>query len=193
MKEHILGVLIGLITFFLFPIIEYIGKKICSKNDGKPELWYLPDYCFRLVIRNIPRKVKLYELKYESIIIKKIPPTCGSSVTTFKEETLNKSETLFLLPRTDKIILSFKLELKDGKAYFQHTNKLGKIVKEFELEGIDRIESDYIARIDNKFHFNTFVGRRVLISKKELYRFLNEIIVNPLEQPFKLQNVVKIA
>jgi hypothetical protein len=67
MKGEILKQLISqlaLAAFFAFPAIQYLLLKRFARNEGQPELWYLPKYSFRLVIRNIPGKRALSDLKY---------------------------------------------------------------------------------------------------------------------------------
>lgn len=191
--EQIIGVLIGFITFFLFPIIEWSAKKKFSKNEGNPELWYLPDYGFRLVIRNLPRKVKLFNLKYKSIIRSVIPASKGSSVSTLEEDTLVNSEDFFLLPGYDLIILSFQLKRINEELFFIHTDKTGSEQKKYNLTDIDYLVCDYMAHIDNRFHFDVFVGRRVEINKTELIEYLNLIENYNLEKRIDLNKIIKIG
>lgn len=191
--EHVIGIIIGFITFFLFPIIEYLGKRGFSKNEGNPELWYLPDYGFRLVIRNLPRKIKLFDLKYKSRIRKIIPASNGSSVSTLSEETLINSEDFFLLPGYDQVILSFQLKRINGVPYFILTNKIGEEKKKFIFNNIDYLVCDYTAHVDNRFHFDVFVGRRVEIKKTDLQEYLNKIENDNQEQSIELKKVIKIG
>lgn len=193
MKEQIIGVIIGFITFFLFPIAEFIGKRYFSRNDGNPELWYVPKYCFRLVVRNIPSKAKLYDLKYKSRVREIIPASNGCSVETFIDETLIDSGDFFLMPGDDQIILSFKLDTIDGIDYFIQTDKVGIESKRIELNKIDYLISDYTAQIDNKFQFDLFIGRRVEIKKKTLEDMLVKVKSNPLEQSFGVDKIIQIG
>lgn len=190
---HLIGIIIGLVTFFLFPIIEWLGKRGFSQNEGNPELWYLPKYGFRLVIRNLPRKVKLFDLKYKSRIRSILPPSAGSSVSTLKEETLVNAEDFFLLPGYDQVILSFQLKRIDNEPYLIHTNKVGEEQRKYSLDGIDYLVCDYTAHIDNRFHFDVFVGRRVEIKKNELNEYLSLIEKDNREQPMNLKKIIKVG
>lgn len=193
LSGQLIGILIGLITFFLFPIVEFLLKKWFSNRDGNPELWYLPDFGFRLVIRNLPRKTKLYDLKYRSRVRQVIPSSKGSSVSTLKDDTLVESEDFFLLPGYDQVIISFQLVSGDDKRYFIFTNKIGEERKRYELEEIDYLVCDYTGHVDNRFHFDVFVGRRVEIRKAELIEYLRRIESNNQEQQMKLHKIVKIG
>jgi len=68
MIEIILSQLIALLTFFAFPIFQYFILKKLTKKECNPELWYLPDFGFRLVIRNLPGKRFLTDIKYKSFL-----------------------------------------------------------------------------------------------------------------------------
>lgn len=72
------GQLLALLTFFIFPILQFLILKYHSRHEGLPELWYLPDYGFRLVIRNMGRPRNLYDINYHAYTMKKIPASEGS-------------------------------------------------------------------------------------------------------------------
>ncbi|WKN45963.1 hypothetical protein [Tunicatimonas pelagia] len=190
--DHLIGVLIGLSMFLLYPIIEYLGKRGFSKNEGDPELWYLQDYGFRLVIRSLPKKIMLFDLKYKSRIRKVIPTTRDSSVSTLDEEILVNSEDFFLLPGYDQVILSFQLIRSEGIPYLIRTNKNEGEQSKFKLDDIDYLVCDYTAHVDNRFHFDVFVGRRVEIKKADLKEYLNRIETNNQEQSMKLREIINI-
>ena len=65
--DTFLGQFLALFTFFAFPAIQYIILKRFSKEHGKPELWYLPTFGFRLVIRNIPNKKNSFRNSVQDI------------------------------------------------------------------------------------------------------------------------------
>jgi len=193
MIEYLIGALIGLMTFFLYPIIEYLAKKVLNRNHGNPELWFLPDYCFRLVIRNMPSKVRLYDLKYKTKVRKEILSSSGSSVSTLQEEILVNDNDFFLLPGFDQVILAFRLEVIDNKQYFILTDKLGEERSKTEFDNIDIIISDYFVQIANWFHFNVIVGRRIEITKKDLEEIIETISEEREEQQIRLKKIIKIV
>jgi len=80
--EQLLSQIVALAAFFAFPVIQYILLKIVSKREGNPEHWYLPEYGFRLVIRNKPRKKILKDIKYSIMLIRNTPPSEGCDVST---------------------------------------------------------------------------------------------------------------
>lgn len=185
--------IIGIFTFYAFPVAEYLLKIWFSKKDGNPELWYLPYYGFRLVIRNIPRKVQLYDLKYAVRVRQVIPPSEGSSVATYIDDFLVENEDFFLLSGDDHLLLSFQLKKENDQFLFIHTTKLGKSIKTINLDEIDRLITDYTAHIDNRFHFDLLVGRRVSISKDNLKTYLKEVEENNEEQLLELDTIMKIG
>ena len=84
--ETIAGQFLALVGFFAFPIVQYLLLKRFSKREGNPELWYLPRYGFRLVIRNLPRRRTLSEIKYRALIRNFMAAGAGASVATIQDE-----------------------------------------------------------------------------------------------------------
>jgi hypothetical protein len=193
MKEQLLGVFIGFITFFLYPMFEFYVKRRYSKNVGNPELWYLPSFGFRLVIRNIPNNINLFDLKYKTILRKIVSSNSGSSVSTLQDEVLVNSEELFLISGYDQVIVSFQLKIDNNNLYFILTDKLGVEKSKHLLDSDSLIVCDYKATIDNKFHFDVPVGRRIVIKKETLIKTLQTIQNDNTEQRFELNKIIKIS
>lgn len=63
MLEFFAGQLAALVTFFAFPVVQFLMLRRFAHKEGQPELWYLPSYSLRLVIRNIPRNGTLSEIR----------------------------------------------------------------------------------------------------------------------------------
>lgn len=93
--EFFLGQLAALVTFFAFPAFQYWLLKHTAKNEGNPELWYLPKYGFRLVIRNLPRKKSLSNIRYRVLVRTVVPPSAGSSVATYQDILLVEKDDFF--------------------------------------------------------------------------------------------------
>lgn len=180
--ETFIGQLIALLTFFAFPAIQYFLLKRFSKKEGRPELWYLPAYGFRLVIRNIPNKRTISDIKCRTFIRKIISANSGSSVSTLVDEVLVEREDFFLFPGYDQILLCFKVEgdNKDDLS-FVHTDKLGKLIKEIHLKEVDVLISDYTANVENYFNFDIKLGKRVIIDKAALTSFWTKIKLSNVE------------
>ena len=175
--------ILALVAFFAFPMIQYIILKCSVRRYGNPELWYLPAYGFRLVIRNLPSKRKLYDIKYRSFLRKIIPRTSGASVSTYIDSELTNTEDFFLFPGTDQVILAFRLGRdSEQNAFFIHTDKLGKEVSRSLLNDFELLIADYVATIDNLFHFDFKISQRVKISNKDLEKNLNTIEEDNKEQ-----------
>lgn len=180
--ETFIAQIIALVTFFAFPAIQYYLLKRFSKKEGRPELWYLPSYGFRLVIRNIPNKRTLSDIKCRTFIRKVISANSGSSVSTLVDETLVEREDFFLFPGYDQILLCFEIkgENKDDLS-FVHTDKLGKPVKEIPLQEVDVLISDYTANVENYFNFDIKLGKRVIIDKAALISYWTKIKLSNVE------------
>jgi hypothetical protein len=184
--DVVIGQVIGLVTFFLFPAAQYIFLKRISKKEGNPQLWYLPDYGFRLVIRNKPRNKILKDIKYNILIRKIIPPTPGSSVRTYIDETLSGGESLLIPPKRDKVLLSFKLNFEYDDIQFILTDKLGCDVKKIPLNYFDKLVIEYYATIVNYFNFNIQIMKGVEIPSQFLKEICRSDIIDDREKQIVL-------
>jgi hypothetical protein len=151
---------VGLITFFAFPAIQFVLLKRFARREGRPELWYLPRYGYRLVIHNISGRKMLSELRCRTILRHYIQPENGASVVTLQDTPLNEKEDMFLFPGTDQVLLSFRLEEVASQLVLIHTDKVGTELGRFELGDHDRLITDYIANIENLFNFDIRLAKR---------------------------------
>ena len=154
------GQFLALIAFFAFPIIQYLLLKRFSKREGSPELWYLPDYGFRLVIRNLPRRHTLSEIKHRALIRKFVAAGAGASVATIQDEVLIEKEDFFLFAGTDQVLINFQIRGEHAdNLVFVMTDKLGNERKSERLDSFDRLICDYVALLNNRFNFNIKLER----------------------------------
>ncbi len=167
--ETFFGQLLAFVTFFAFPAIQYLILNRFSHKTGITELWYLPAFGFRLVIRNIPGKYTLSEIKNKTFLRQKIEANSGSSVATLLDTVLLEKDDFFLFPNYDQIILSFRIEgqSKDELKFIQ-TDKIGNVLQEFSLNSFDSIITDYSATVENFLNFDVKLLRRVEISTEAL-------------------------
>ena len=147
---------IALIAFFAFPAIQYIFLRTASRRKGQPELWYLPAYGFRLVIRNLPYKKVLTDIKYRIFIRSYIPASAGSSVATLVDRPIFSREDTVLFPKTDQILLSFNLRKDNAPGAGNSltlviTDKTGTEETTMEFYEKDRLVCDYSAVIPKSF------------------------------------------
>lgn len=186
--------ILALLTFFAFPIFEYVVLRFFTQYEGNPELWYLPDYGFRLVIRNLPRKKRLFDINYRSFLRKIIPPSEGCSVSTFLDYELNRQEDFFLFPGTDQIVISFRLERDiNNEPVFINTDKLGNELSKKSFQDFNELIADYMATIDNMFRFDFKISKRVKLNSSELEQILDTIKNNNTEQQFKITKIQNVG
>lgn len=191
--ETFIGQLLALVTFFAFPALQYILLKRFAKNEGRPELWYLPSYGYRLVIRNIPNKKTLSDIKSRTFLRQSFSSNSGSSVATLQDKLLIDKEDFFLLPGYDQVLISFKLSGQSNNRKFIQTDKLGNTISEFDLNEIDELISDYVANIENLLNFDIRISKRVIIDKKDLEEYCNRIKESPIEQKLNIKKVIDIG
>src|SRR5258708_1452527 len=170
--QTFIGQFLALLTFFAFPAIQYIIVKRFSRKQGMPELWYLPSFGFRLVIRNIPNKRILSDIKSKIILRETIESNFGSSVATYQDKLLIEREELFLFPGIDQILINFKVVGRNkDELKFALTDKLGNIQEEFPLANFDSIISDYTANVENFLNFNKKLGKSVSLTSNDLIEY----------------------
>lgn len=185
--------LLALLAFFAFPVFQYVLLKVLTRREGRPELWYLPDYGFRLVLRNIPRKRVLTDIRYRSFARRVIGKSSGSSVATLADRPLDSGEEMVLFPGVDLVLLSFKLDkCAGGTVNLVHTDKLGAVNSTIKITSSDKLVCDYLATVQNFFNFNVNMGKRVEINGSSLSSFFEEIALTGRERQFALDRVREI-
>jgi len=193
MKTFISHIL-ALLTFFAFPIIQYVILKFCTRRKCSPELWYLPEYGFRLVIRNLPSKKRLFDIKYRSFLRDVVPSKQGCSVSTYVDFDLTKQEEYFLFPGSDQVLVSFCLERDVQKSpMLVHTDKLGNEWSRKHIHEFKILISDYMATIDDLFHFDVKISKRVKISSEDLEQMLCSIEKDNREQSFQVTETLDVG
>jgi hypothetical protein len=193
--SQLLALVIGLVTFFAWPALQYILLKRSAKNKGAPELWFLPKYGFRLVIRGIPAKKTLTDINIRVRIRTIIPGSEGASAATFMDEVLVEQEDMFCFPGTDQVMITFKLERRGTSGgCFVFTDKLGNARKFFEFDTFDKLVCDYSATVKNYLNFDIRVAKRVELKTKSMISILDQIEAEPdVEKLFPLDRVRSVG
>jgi hypothetical protein len=185
----LLSQLVALLTFFAFPAFQYLLLKRFAKRQGRPELWYLPAYGFRLVIHNISGKRTLTNVKYHSIIREVVPAGSGADVATWMDTNLSGREDFFLFPGSDQVLVSFKLERKQDGMQFVHTTKLGAELLRLPLSDGSTLIADYAATVRNPLNFDIKLAKRVEVKAQHLREIYQTIETNDVEQVFGVSRV----
>lgn len=174
--EQSVSQFLALITFFAFPAIQYLLLKWAARREGLPRLGYLPEYGFRLVIRNITRRRFLKDIKYKVFLRSLVPPSRGSTAYTFYDVDILCREEFFVFPNSDQTMLSFQLNgTGEENIAFVVTDKLGNKVQDgIPIKSFEELICDYSATIDNFFNFDIKVEKRVVIESSSLARMWSE-------------------
>ncbi len=184
------GQLMALITFFAFPTIRYFLLRRFSRKEGAPQLWFIPAYGFRLVIRNLPGKRSFSELKTRAMLRTIVPSGNDVTVNTFMDRMLISVDDFFLFPGTDQTLVSFRLERASADLIdFIFTDKLGTEQKRFSLNTFDKLICDYTANLENIFNFDIKMGKRAEITSTSLAKILSQIDAHSVERMFPLDRI----
>lgn len=193
--SQVIGQLIALFAFFAFPATQYVLLKTLSRKEGNPELWYLPDHGFRLVIRNLPRKRILTDIRYRVSVRQVLSSSKSSTVASIAEKRLLTRDHMVLFPGIDQILLEFNLYqaadgIKEGRIILAQSSGYADQDQPFVEIGVsDRLVCDYSATIQNYFNFDVQVGKRVEITGYKLFVMLVETLAANVEQSFPLDCV----
>lgn len=180
----------ALITFFAFPTIRYFLLRRFSRKEGAPQLWFIPAYGFRLVIRNLPGKRSFSELKTRAMLRTIVPSGNDVTVNTFMDRMLISVDDFFLFPGTDQTLVSFRLERASADLIdFIFTDKLGTEQKRFSLNTFDKLICDYTANLENIFNFDIKMGKRAEITSTSLAKILSQIDAHSVERMFPLDRI----
>ena len=167
--QILLAQLISLIAFFAFPVIRYLLLKHQARTAGRPELWYLPAYGFRLVIRNLPEKNNLADIKYRVFSRLIVPPSKGASPNTLLDRPLVRTDDFFLLAGYDQVVIAFKIENdSEGSMWFVHTDKVSNEIARVSFSEFDLVIADYTATLVNRLGYDVKLSRRVQLRKSFL-------------------------
>ncbi|CDT07716.1 hypothetical protein [Vibrio coralliirubri] len=202
--EHLVSQILALLTFFLFPVLQFFLLKKASQDIALPQLWYLPQYGYRLVIRNAHSNKNLYDVKYKAYLKIRVkpevnydhgvvPPVPSVCATIYDE--LESSEMTLLLAREDKAMLCFKL-LGESKSNleFCKTDYFGNVEKKIKIEPNVEIHVEYTAIIDNPFNFDTRILKRVILDFDQFmncHELINDCI--PEEQMVENLRVITVG
>lgn len=192
--DFFLGQLLALLTFFAFPAVQYLLLKRFTAREGAPQLWYLPPYGFRVVIRNLPGKRPLASIRYRALLRKEVPPTSGTTSPTFVDDLLHQREDFFLFPGVDQVLLAFTLAARsDEEIEFVSTDLLGKERRRVPLTSFDRVVCDYEATVKNWFNFDVRIAKRVTIGTASLHKAWSSLQSTKEDQQFPLDEVVNVG
>jgi hypothetical protein len=178
--------LIALVMFFAFPIIQYASLKLSAKKAGRAEIWFLPAHrCCRLVLRNLPHKKVLYDIRYRVMLRKIEPPSAGASVESYRDEEILSRDELFLFGEDDQVLVSFRIEGTDQTSLnLVITDKFGEPHKSHHLTAVDVLIADYAATLKNMFNFDIRIAKRAEVSRETMSTIWRTLSPSSEEQCF---------
>jgi hypothetical protein len=105
-----------------------------SRDKASAELWWLPAWkCFRLVIRNIPAGYEITDIRSRAWLRDVVPSGPGSSVNSFRDADLVRSDRIMLSREDDYPLVCFRLEKMSDGFTLVLTDKFGTEIESHEL------------------------------------------------------------
>ncbi len=157
------------------------------RKEAPIRLWYLPDFGFRMVARNIPGKYLLRDFKSKVRIRKILPPSKGCSVSTYLDTIVEQAEEQFVLPRQDGVLLCFRLDLAVGERFLLIvTTKDGREVQRHDVTDHTCIIGECTATVVNPYGLNFQLGRRAVASVDMLLKYTSRVLAEERERTFRM-------
>lgn len=159
------SVLSSLTAIGVLYALYWASAAYARRHVATAECWWLPGAnTFRFVIRNIPRKGNLFNLRYRAWLRRDIPATDDISVGTFVDDDLLDGERLLLPGGQDLPIVCFRLEAASHGFKFVRTDKMGTAQ---DTRAIDddtvRLMVEFSARARTWFLFKHDVSRLYVV------------------------------
>ena len=188
----VLGQLGALAAFFGFPAVQYMLLRRLARREGRPELWYLPRFGFRLVMRNLPRKRTFTDIRYRALIrsvvrlLRRGPAWRHFGMKSSLSVRISscsrfRSSADRLQVRTSRCRRSCTVGV--------HTDKLGASIHAYDVQDEANLIADFVANLENWFGFDISVARRVEITGARLRELVNAIHMSNVEQQFEVSRV----
>jgi hypothetical protein len=192
--EIFVGQILALITFFAFPALQYVLLKRFTAREGNPELWYLPQFGFRLVIRNLPRRHTLSAIKYRALLRQTVPAGSIIGAATYVDEILHQREDFYLFPGVDQVLVAFRIVgSSENTLEFVSTDVLGNERKRVPLGEFQRLICDYEATVKNLFNFDVKLGKRAEVTSDSLCEAWKLLRKDPGEREFPISKVLSVS
>jgi hypothetical protein len=186
---------IGQFAFWVFATVatlaiqhRWLGRKY--RKEGSIHLWYLPDFGFRLVMRNIPGRYLLKDFKFKVRLRKIVPPSKGSSVSTYVDIDVHQGEELFIAPKQDGVLLCFQLDTQEVENEERFvlivTTKDGKEIKRYDITDESCMIAEYTATVVNPYGLDFKLARRAIASVDMLLTYSSRSLDEERERSFRI-------
>jgi hypothetical protein len=136
-----------------------------SSDKASAEMWWLPAWkCFRLVIRNIPVGYEITDVRSKAWLRDVVSRRDGSSVDSFRDKDLVRSDRI-MIPRADDFpLLCFRLQKVTDGFDFVLTDKFGTEIASHQLsKGFEELLVEYSVKIQTWKLFKYEIHRTFVI------------------------------
>lgn len=119
------------LTAVVILYLLYLGSgEYARAYVGKAECWWLPGAnAFRFVIRNIPGRRNLFDVRYRTWLRRTLEPSDTISVGTFVDTDLTEGGRLLIPPGQDLPLICFRLEDGGPLVGLLVTDKMGNPIE----------------------------------------------------------------
>lgn len=153
------AVLVLLYGFYIFCSFRL------SSNKAYGEIWWLPAWkCFRFVIRNIPGRHEITDIRSKAWLREVEPKRPGSSVNSFRDTELVCNDRLMIPTANDYPLICFRLQKVNDSFHFVLTDKFGTEITSHRLsKEFEEVLVEYSAKVQTWKLFKYEVNRTFVI------------------------------
>jgi len=192
--QGFLGQLLALATFFAFPAFQFLLLRRFARNEGSPQLWRMHDGSYRVVIRNLPGRHTLSQIRYRALARRVVAGAGVAQSPTYLDVLFHDRSDYFLFPGVDQVLLAFRLEsLLTPDREIAVVSLDGQERSRLALGSIHVLVCDYEATIENLFNFDFRLAKRVEISLDELRALPDSNAEGVGELQFSLSTVTNVG
>ena len=181
----------GSLTAVVILYTAYVTLVKFSYDIANLEMWWLPEFkCWRVVIRNIPVRYEITEVRSNSWLRYIVPPSERSSVNSFRDIDLAHTERILIAQNSDLPVTCFRLGESSNGLDFVLTDKFGSELASHRLSpDFEQLSIQYSAKVQRwglvKFEiYRSFVLPRQKEEFGEILEVVLAVQENDMERKF---------
>jgi hypothetical protein len=170
--QGLLGQVIGLVTFFAFPALQYLWLRRLSYREGSANLSFSV-LGFRVAVANQFGKRVISDMRWRAIVRKLRPSPDNPQLDLCDDTELHSREDFFLFPGGDQILAAFTLRQDKDHVALVSTSVTGNERQRVPINDNAFLICDFIGTVENPLNFGFRVAKRVIVSMDELLEHCN--------------------
>ena len=165
--QGLLGQVIGLVTFFAFPALQYLWLRRLTHGEGSANLSFSV-LGFRVAVANQFGKRVISDMRWRAIVRKLRPSPDNPQLDLCDDTELHAREDFFLFPGGEQILAACTLRQEKDHVALVSTSVTGKERQRVPINGNAFLICDFMGNVENPLNLDFRVAKRVVVSMDEL-------------------------